>query len=177
MILVVCEHDGSKLKKNALELLGAALRLEEGVTALVMGKGAENVATEAARYAAQVLIASDAKLEPYTAKLHAHAIADLAGQAEASLVLIAGSRGGREVAPRVAVRLDAPYLEDAIALEGVEGGLRIRHYAFLARVTETLERARPSWSPRSNRTRRRWRNPGLKLGKSSRSNSSCRTAA
>jgi electron transfer flavoprotein alpha subunit len=139
MNLVVCEHDGTKLKKSALELLGAAQHLGGGVTALVMGSGAENVASEAARYASQVLIAQDALLEPYTAKTQAQAIADLALQAEATTVLIAGSRMGREVAPRVAVRLDAPYLEDAIALEGIEGGLRIKHYAFLARVTETLE--------------------------------------
>jgi electron transfer flavoprotein alpha subunit len=143
MNLVVCEHDGSKLKKSALELLGAAQRLGDGVTALVMGSDAENVAGEAARYAAQVLIAQDALLEPYTAKTHAQAIADLAVQAEATTVLIAGSRMGREVAPRVAVRLDAPYLEDAISLETIDGTLRIKHYAFLARVTETLEATAP----------------------------------
>jgi electron transfer flavoprotein alpha subunit len=139
MNLVVCEHDTQKLKKSALELIGAAQKLGGGVTALVMGAGASNVAAEAARYADQVLIAQDALLEPYTAKVHAQAIADLAAQAEADTVLIAGSRLGREVAPRVAVRLDTAYLEDAITLERIEGGLRIKHYAFLARVTETLE--------------------------------------
>ncbi len=143
MILVHCEHDGNKLKKSALEVLGAAARLGGGITALVMGANAGGVSAEASRYADQVLIASDPHLEPYTAKVHAQAIAELAEQAEASTVLIAGSRAGREVAPRVAVRLDAPYLEDATALETIDGGLRITHYAFLARVTETLEAAAP----------------------------------
>jgi electron transfer flavoprotein alpha subunit len=139
VILVVCEFEGGKLRKSALELLGAAQSLGGDITAVVMGEGADAVAGEAARYAGQTLIAQDALLTPYTARNHAQAIADLAQQAEASVVLIAGSRAGREVAPRVAVRLDAPYVEDAISLERIEGGLRVRHYAFLARVTETLE--------------------------------------
>jgi electron transfer flavoprotein alpha subunit len=143
MILVHCEHDGQKLRKSALELLGAAHALGGDVTALVMGTGSSNAATEAAKYAGQVLIAEDAFLEPYTARNYAQAITDLALQAEANTVLIAGSRAGREVAPRVAVRLDAPYLEDAISLEAIEGGLRVKHYAFLARVTETLEATAP----------------------------------
>jgi electron transfer flavoprotein alpha subunit len=143
MILVHCEFENGKLKKSALELLGAATRLGDGVTAVVMGAGASGAATEAAKYANQVLIAEDAKLEPYTAKAHAKALADLAEQAEASTVLVAGSRAGRELAPRVAVRLDAPYLEDAIHLERIDGGLRVQHYAFLARVTETLEATAP----------------------------------
>ncbi len=143
MILVHCEHDGTRLRKSALELLGAAQTLGGEVTALVMGGGSSQVAAEAAKYAGQVLIAEDALLEPYSARNHAQAIADLTVQAEASLVLIAGSRAGREVAPRVAVRLDAPYLEDATQLEQIDGGLRVKHYAYLARVTETLEAVGP----------------------------------
>ncbi len=142
MILVQCEFD-TKLKKSALELLGAAQKLGGDITAVLLGTGAGAVATEAAQYANQVLVCEDALLEPYTAKTFAKAIADLAEQAEATIVLLAGSRGGRELAPRVAVRLDAAYLEDATNIERIEGGLRIQHYAFLARVTETLEATAP----------------------------------
>lgn len=141
--MVHCEHDGTRLRKSALELLGAAHALGGEVTALVMGDGSSNVAAEAAQYAGQVLIAADPLLTPYSARNHAQAIADLAVQAEASLVLIGGSRAGREVAPRVAVRLDAPYLEDATQLEQIDGGLLVKHYAYLARVTETLEAIAP----------------------------------
>jgi electron transfer flavoprotein alpha subunit len=143
VILVHCEHDGQTLRKSALELLGAAQSLGSEVTALVIGDGLSNVAAEAARYASQVLIAADPLLTPYSARNHAQAIADLAVQAEARLVLIAGSRAGREIAPRVAVRLDAPYLEDATQLENLDGGLRVKHYAYLSRVTETLEALAP----------------------------------
>ena len=141
MILVVAEFDNGKLRKSALELIGAARGLgkEGGLSVLLLGAGAGSAAEEAAKYADQVLVSEAAALEPYVASKHADAIAQIAEQGEAHTVLIAGSRAGREIAPRLAVKLDAPYLEDCIALEGLTDGLRGRHYAFLARVTETLE--------------------------------------
>ena len=139
MILILAEHDGNKLKKTTLEMVSAARALNLEVTLALLGTGSSNVAEEAAKYVGQVLVVEDRNLEPYDARVYAQALQQLAEQAEASVVLIAGTRAGRELAPRLAVRLNAPYLEDAVKLEGIEGGLRISHYAFLARVTETLE--------------------------------------
>lgn len=140
MILILAEHDGSKLRKTSLEMVSAARGLGAGpVTLLVLGADVGNVPLEAAKYADQVLVGVDAGLEPFVAQGWAQAVSQVAQDGGASVVLMAGSRSGRELAPRVAVRLDAPYLEDAIKLEAVPGGVRATHYAFLARVTETLE--------------------------------------
>ncbi len=140
MILIVAEHDGNKLRKTNLEMVNAARGLNSGpVTLLVLGADVGNVPVEAAKYADQVLVGQDAMLEPFNAQVWAQAVTQVAKDGGASVVLMAGSRSGRELAPRVAVRLDAPYLEDAIKLETVAGGVRAVHYAFLARVTETLE--------------------------------------
>ena len=143
MILILAEHDGNKLKKTTLEMVAAARALNPEITLALLGTGSSNVAEEAAKYVGQVLVVEDAKLVPYDARVYAQGLQQIAEQAEASVVLIAGTRAGRELAPRLAVRLTAPYLEDAVKLEGIEGGLRISHYAFLARVTETLEATAP----------------------------------
>ena len=143
MILILAEHDGNKLKKTTLEMIAAARALNPEITLALLGTGSSNVAEEAAKYVGQVLVVEDAKLVPYDARVYAQGLQQIAEQAEASVVLIAGTRAGRELAPRLAVRLTAPYLEDAVKLEGIEGGLRISHYAFLARVTETLEATAP----------------------------------
>ena len=143
MILILADHDGNKLKKTTLEMIAAARALNPEITLALLGTGSSNVAEEAAKYVGQVLVVEDAKLVPYDARVYAQALQQIAEQAEASVVLIAGTRAGRELAPRLAVRLTAPYLEDAVKLEGIEGGLRISHYAFLARVTETLEATAP----------------------------------
>ncbi len=143
MILILAEHDGFKLKKTTLEMIAAARALHADATLALLGTGASKVAEEAAKFVSQVLVVEDSKLEPFEARVYSQAMQQLSDQSEASIVLIAGTRAGRELAPRLAVRLDAPYLEDAVKLEGIEGGLRVLHYAFLARVTETLEAIAP----------------------------------
>jgi len=139
MILIVAEHNGSKLAKSTLEMVTAARGSgrEGPVTLLVLGQGVAAVATEAAGYAEQVLVGDDAALAQYNAELWAAATAQIAREGEASTVVIGGSRSGREYAPRVAVKLDAPYLEDAISLSGGDT-LTAQRYTFLARVTETV---------------------------------------
>ena len=119
MILIVAEHNGSKLSKSTLEMVRAAQGSgrEGPVTLLVLGQGVAEVANEAAKYAEQVLVGDNAGLAQYNAETWAAAAAQIAREGEASTVIIGGSRSGREYAPRVAVKLNAPYLEDAISLK------------------------------------------------------------
>lgn len=141
MILIVAEHSGGKLAKSTLEMVSAARESgKEGpVTLLVLGQGVADVANEAAQYADQVLVGDAAGLAQYNAEVWAAATAQIAQEGEASLVVIGGSRSGREYAPRVAVKLDAPYLEDAIKLSSNGAATQAQRYTYLARVTETVE--------------------------------------
>ena len=70
-------------------------------------------------------------------------MAQIATEGEAEVVLIAGSRSGREYSPRVAVKLDAPLLEDVTSLKDDGGVLHAEHYTFLTRVTERVEAKAP----------------------------------
>ncbi|MDO4246198.1 MAG: electron transfer flavoprotein subunit alpha/FixB family protein [Deinococcus sp.] len=141
MILIVAEHNGAKLAKSTLEMVSAARESgKEGpVTLLVLGQGVAEVANEAAQYADQVLVGDAAGLAQYNAEVWAAAVTQIAQEGEASLVVIGGSRSGREYAPRVAVKLDAPYLEDAIKLSSNGNAVQAQRYTYLARVTETVE--------------------------------------
>lgn len=141
MILIVAEHAGGKLAKSTLEMVTAARESgrEGPVTLLVLGSGVAAVANEAAQYAEQVLVGDLPALAQYNAETWAAAAAQIAQEGEANLVIIGGSRSGREYAPRVAVKLDAPYLEDVIKLSSSGGSVQAQRYTFLARVTETVE--------------------------------------
>ncbi len=145
MILVVAEHASGKLARSTLELVSAARGAgrEGPVTVLVLGQGVAGVANEAAAVADQVLVADSAALAQYSAEVWAAATAQIATEGEAHTVLIAAGRSGREFAPRVAVKLDAPYLEDVISLASDGAALRAQRYTFLARVTETVEAEAP----------------------------------
>lgn len=145
MILIVAEHAGGQLAKATLEMVTAAREsgCEGPITLLVLGQGIADVANAAAALADQVLVADLPALAQYNAELWAAATAQIAQEGEAHTVIIGGSRSGREFAPRVAVRLDAPYLEDAISLKANGAALQAQRYTYLARVTETVEAEAP----------------------------------
>ena len=103
-----------------------------------MGSGGASVAEQAAFFADQVLVADKPELAQYDPEVWAGAVAQIAREGEAHTVLIGGSRSGREYSPRVAVKLDAPLIEDAISLTDRNGALVAAHYTFLSRVTETV---------------------------------------
>ncbi|MDB5046402.1 MAG: electron transfer flavoprotein subunit alpha [Deinococcus sp.] len=146
MKLIVAEHAGGKLTKATLEMVAAAQNAggEGPVTLLVLGQNVAAVANEAAQYAEQVLVGDSAALAAYNPEVWAAAAAQIAQEGEASLVLIGGSRSGREYAPRVAVKLDAPYLEDATSLSVNGSTVQAQRYTYLARVTETVEASAPT---------------------------------
>jgi len=145
MILIVAEHADDKLSKSTYEMTQAARELKRAgpITLLVLGSGVGAVANQAALLGEQVLVADTPALAEYDAEVWAAAIAQIVKEGEAHTVLIGGSRSGREYSPRVAVKLDAPLIEDAISLNEEGGELVADHYIFLARVTETVAAAGP----------------------------------
>ena len=110
---------------------------------LVLGAGVATVANEAARLVPQVLVADRPELEFYDPELWSAAVAQVAREGEASSVLIAGTRSGREYSPRVAVKLGGALLEDVISLTREDGETRAMHYVYLARVAETIATEAP----------------------------------
>ena len=140
MILVVVEQNEGKLSKSTAEMVQAARTMgrEGPITLLVLGSGVARVATQAATLGDQVLVVDTPALAEYDPELWAAAVAQIASEGEAHTVLLGGSRSGREYAPRVAVKLDAPLIEDAISIKDEAGALVAEHYTFLARVTERV---------------------------------------
>ena len=145
MILLVVEYSNGKVSKSTLEMTTAArgMSREGPITLLVLGSGVASVAEQAALFADQVLVADKPELAQYDPEVWAGAVAQIAREGEAHTVLIGGSRSGREYSPRVAVKLDAPLIEDAISLTDRNGVLVAAHYTFLSRVTETVEAEGP----------------------------------
>jgi electron transfer flavoprotein alpha subunit len=145
MILVVVECANGKVSKNTWEMITAARESgrEAPITALVLGSNIAAIAAEVAKAVDQVLVADLPALAQYDPEVWSAAVAQIATEGEASLVLIGGSRSGREYSPRVAIKLDAPLLEDVISLKASGETITAQRYTFLARVTETIETTAP----------------------------------
>jgi electron transfer flavoprotein alpha subunit len=145
MILIVAEHANGKVSKSTWEMVAAARELaqdmgrEAPITAVVLGSNIAPTAAEIARGVDQVLVADLPALAQYDPEVWSAAVAQIATEGEASVILIGGSRSGREYSPRVAVKLDAPLLEDVISLKAKGETLTALRYTYLARVTETVE--------------------------------------
>src|SRR6266481_6316886 len=153
MILIVVEHANGKVSKSTWEMVTVARELaqdmgrEAPITALVLGGSIAPVAAEIARAVDQVLVADLPALAQYDPELWSAAVAQIATEGEASVVLIGGSRSGREYSPRVAITLDAPLLEDVINLKAGGGKLTAQHYTYLAPDTATIETIGGATSP------------------------------
>jgi electron transfer flavoprotein alpha subunit len=145
MILLVVEHANGKVSKSTYEMVTVARESgrEGPITALVLGSAVASVAAEIALAVDQVLVADVPALAQYDAELWAAATSQIATEGEANVVLIGGSRSGREYSPRVAIKLNAPLLEDVISLKANGKALIAEHYTYLARVTETVEATGP----------------------------------
>jgi len=136
-ILVVVEHDGGVLRKSAFEVLAAARRWPLGgkIVAMALGAGAEAAARESTRWGAHQAGWLDQTGLPMC---WLRAVEQAAGAANATSVLLADSTLGRDVAPRLAVRLNASFAAGVLEVEALEEGLRLTRPIFGGRFLESL---------------------------------------
>jgi electron transfer flavoprotein alpha subunit len=115
-VLVLVEHFEGTPKKVTLELLTLARTLGEP-SAVYVGAGYDNAKATLAEYGAQkVYIAGDAELDDYIIAPKAEVLAQIVGSASPAAVLIPSSPEGKEIAARLAVKLDSGVVTDAVGL-------------------------------------------------------------
>ena len=121
-ILVLAEHAGDDVKKVTLELITLARRFGEP-SVVWTGPGAEQARARCAEYgAARVYVAAGAVFDEYVVAPVVALLAGLVAEKSPALVLLAGNAQGKEVAGRLAVKLDSGVLTDAVDLIPGEGG-------------------------------------------------------
>jgi electron transfer flavoprotein alpha subunit len=115
-VLVLVEHVDGTPKKVTLELLTLARSLGEA-SAVFVGQGYDTAKAAIAEHGAQkVYIAADAELDSYVVAPKAEVLAQIVSASSPAAVLIASSPEGKEVAARLAVKLDSGLITDAVGL-------------------------------------------------------------
>jgi electron transfer flavoprotein alpha subunit len=115
-VLVLVEHFEGTPKKVTLELLTLA-RSQGEPSAVFVGAGYDNAKAVLAEYGAQkVYIAGDAELDNYIIAPKAEVLAQIVGSASPAAVLIPSSPEGKEIAARLAVKLDSGVITDAVGV-------------------------------------------------------------
>lgn len=130
-VLVVGEVKEGGLSPATRELLNVGSRLADGVGqplgAVFLGVDLDEVSREAMAYGARrVLLAEHSLLGEGHLEAHVAALEQVCRQAKPSIVLIARTEAGRELGPRVAFRLGAGLVQDAVALSVDDHSKRLR---------------------------------------------------
>jgi len=125
--LAVAEERGGEIRKSSFEAVRTARRTADALggscVALVAGHGAGTAAAALGRYGAhRVIVVDDPRLAQRPNIALARVIADVARREKADLVFMPASQAGKDIAPRVAVALEAGLAADCVALrtEGKE---------------------------------------------------------
>ena len=123
-ILVIAEHDNVHLKGATLNTVAAAAKIGGDVHVLVAGSNARAVADAAAQVAGvcEVLLADAPQLADGLAEnLEAQILAVASNY---SHILFPATASGKNVAPRVAAKLDVAQISDIIGVESADTFMR-----------------------------------------------------
>lgn len=116
-ILVIAEHDNQELKSATLNTVAAASKIGGDIHILVAGENAASVADAAAAISgvSKVILADGAALGHGLAENVAAQVLDVADAY--SHILFPATAAGKNVAPRVAAKLDVAQISDVLSVE------------------------------------------------------------
>ncbi len=128
-VLAFAEQREGKFKKVAFEVTQAASRVAKSLGAelvtVVLGNSVQGIAPTLGAYGAtRVIVAEDPRLQLYSTTAYSTLLTAIAQKEQADVLLLPASQMGKDLAPHVAVRLNAGLAADCTALSVENGTLR-----------------------------------------------------
>jgi len=138
-ILTFAEQREGKLRRASLETLSQARRmaadLGTSVETVVLGSSVKSLSDELGSYGAdRVHCFEDASLDRYATEVYAKALTSVITEVRPSIVLVAFTAMGKDLAPRVAAQVGAGLASDCVALEWTGGRLRARRPVYAGKA-------------------------------------------
>jgi electron transfer flavoprotein alpha subunit len=141
-VLVLVDHVDGAVRKTTTELLTLARRLGEPV-AVFLGPGAERATETLGRYGATAVYVVEApELDDYLVAPKVDAVEQVARRVAPAAVLVGSGYDGREIAARVAVRLDSGLITDAVDVQPDASGAPVATQSVFAASYEVRCRVR-----------------------------------
>lgn len=125
-VFIVAEQRDGAFRKISFELASTARKLADElgdeVGAIVLGSGVEGFAGELGKYGVdKVFVADDAALEPYTTDAYAAAVAKIAKENDAAILLFGATMQGKDLSARVAGKLATGLATDCTEVKIADG--------------------------------------------------------
>ena len=138
-IIVFCETKQGKIRPVAKEALSAAREIAEGVGAKVLGvligPSIANAGEVLAPFGPDRLIAvTHPALEKYSTEGYTQALAEIINSESPAAVIFSATAMGKDLAPRVAAKMDKPLLADCTELTVEDGRVHIVRPIYAGKV-------------------------------------------
>ena len=121
-VFVFAQQVDNKLSGISFELIGEGKRLaeklDEKVTAVLIGSDVKGLVDELAEYGAdRVIVVDDPELKDYRTEPYAHALASVINEYKPEIVLVGATAIGRDLGPTVSARVATGLTADCTVLE------------------------------------------------------------
>lgn len=142
-ILVFAEQRDGELKKISFENLSLAKKLSNDLGAeivtVIIGDNIRTLGEKLGEYgASRVISCQNPSLALYQAEGYTKILAELIQQENASIVIMGATLMGKDLAPRIAARLDAALATDCISVEAENNDLKIIRPMYAGKVRATI---------------------------------------
>jgi electron transfer flavoprotein alpha subunit len=121
-VFAITEQRDGELRKVSFEAVSEGRRLADGLgtdlTAVILGSGIEGLADELKKYGPdKILVADDPALADYTTEAYTSALNELIRAADPIVIIMGASVQGKDLAGRLAARLDAGVAMDCVGIK------------------------------------------------------------
>jgi len=142
-ILIYVDHENGQPKRTALEAATKARELTDSgggkVAAVVLGPGAPAAAESLGRYGVDdVYVDENPAFEQYLTLPHIDAVAQAVEQSGAQIILFPDTPDGRDIASRLAARLDSGLVSAVVDLVPGDGSIEARETIFGGAYTTSV---------------------------------------
>ncbi|GIW71587.1 MAG: hypothetical protein KatS3mg102_1129 [Planctomycetota bacterium] len=128
-----------EVKRTNLEAVSEGARLAAGLggrcVAVVMGSGAAEAARRMGRHgAARAIAVDEPAVHDYNGDVYGRTLAEIARARDPRAVVLSATAAGKDLAPRVAARLQAGYAADCTGVELREGRIVARRPVYAGKA-------------------------------------------
>jgi len=154
-ILVYFEERNGAIRKPSFEAIEAAKSIgASNISAVIVAPNASAILTDTVKKSgvSKIYVVEDSRLANYSSRAAGKAVAEAAKAANADAIIIPATSRGKDLAPRVAIRVEAGYVPDVTSFTNEGGKILATHpvYAGKANVFVEITTAKKVYSTRPN---------------------------
>lgn len=143
-VFAITEQRDGELRKVSYEVVSEGRRVADGLgtelTAVLLGSGVDGLAEELKKYGPdKILVADDAGLADYTTDAYCNVLAELIQSSDPAVILMGASAQGKDLAGRLAAKLDAGVAMDCVKVQIENGNLICTRPMFGGKINADVE--------------------------------------